>query len=38
MTQHNGVMMLIKEEAAPEREKGGDNASWVVANLTKPEK
>jgi exonuclease III len=36
--QHNGVMILIKEEVAPEREKGGDNVSWAVANLTKPEK
>jgi hypothetical protein len=28
-----GVTTLARGEAAPEREKGGDNVSWFDANL-----
>jgi hypothetical protein len=28
-------MISAKGEATPEREKGGDDASWIDANLTK---
>jgi hypothetical protein len=36
MTQCDGVMMLVGGEAAPEREKGGDDANWADTNLIVP--
>jgi hypothetical protein len=29
-------MMSVEGEAAPERRKGGDNASWIDVNFTGP--
>jgi hypothetical protein len=37
VTRHGGVMMLVGGEAAPGREKGGDDVSWTDANFTGPE-
>jgi hypothetical protein len=31
----DGVAMLVRGEAVLERGKGGDDASWTDANLTK---
>jgi hypothetical protein len=36
MTRCGGVEMSAEGEAAMEREKGGDNVSWVDANFTGP--
>jgi hypothetical protein len=33
MTRHGGVVNSVGGEAAPGREKGGDNASWADVNL-----
>jgi hypothetical protein len=35
MTRCNGVVTSAGGEAAPERRKGADDASWVDVNLTK---
>jgi hypothetical protein len=34
MTRRDGVKTSAGGEAAPERGKGGDDASWVDTNLT----
>jgi hypothetical protein len=34
VTRHSGVIMLARGEAAPEGERGGDDASWADVNLT----
>jgi hypothetical protein len=34
MTRRGGVVTLVKEEAAPGREKEGDDASWTNVNFT----
>jgi hypothetical protein len=34
VTRNNGVTTSARGEAAPRRGKGGDDASWVDANLT----
>jgi hypothetical protein len=36
MTQCGGVATSVGGEAAPGRGKGGDDISWVNANLTEP--
>jgi hypothetical protein len=36
MTRCGGVATVARGEAAPGREKGGDDTSWVDANLTGP--
>jgi hypothetical protein len=36
VTRRNGVTTSTGGEAAPRRGKGGDNATWVDANLTGP--
>jgi hypothetical protein len=36
VTRRGGVVTLTGGEAAPLREKGGDDASWVDVNLTRP--
>jgi hypothetical protein len=33
MTRRGDVMTLARGEAAPGREKGGDNSSWADVNL-----
>jgi hypothetical protein len=35
-TQHGGMMTSAGGEAAPRREKGGDDITWVYTNLTRP--
>jgi hypothetical protein len=34
MTRRGGMTTSTRREAAPGREKGADDASWVDANLT----
>jgi hypothetical protein len=34
VTRHGNMMMSTGGEMAPEREKGGGDASWADANLT----
>jgi hypothetical protein len=36
VTQHDGIVMSVRGEVALERGKGGDDASWVDTNLTRP--
>jgi hypothetical protein len=36
VTQRGGVATSARGEATPEREKGGDDASWTDENLTRP--
>jgi hypothetical protein len=36
MTRCGGVATSVGGEATPKREKGGDDVSWVDANLTGP--
>jgi hypothetical protein len=36
VTRHGGVATSAGGEVAPERGKGGDNASWADANLIGP--
>jgi hypothetical protein len=36
VTRHSGVATSIGGEAAPGRGKGGDDVSWIDANLTEP--
>jgi hypothetical protein len=36
VTQRGGVVTLAGGEAAPGREKRGDDASWGDVNLTRP--
>jgi hypothetical protein len=36
VTQRSGVMTSATGEVAPRRGKGGDNASWANANLSRP--
>jgi hypothetical protein len=35
VTQRGGVTTSTGGEAVPEREKGGDDVSWIDANLTR---
>jgi hypothetical protein len=37
VTRHGSVATSDRGDAAPEREKGGDDASWADMNLTGPE-
>jgi hypothetical protein len=34
VTRHDGVTTSARGEAAPMREKGGDDVSWADTNLT----
>jgi hypothetical protein len=34
VTRRGGMMTSVGGEAAPKREKGGDDVSWAGANLT----
>jgi hypothetical protein len=36
VTRRSGVTTSVEGEAAPERKKGGDDASWADVNLTEP--
>jgi hypothetical protein len=36
VTRRDGVTTLARGKAAPEREKGGDDASWIDTDLTGP--
>jgi hypothetical protein len=36
MTWNGGIAMSVRGEALPERKKGGYDASWADANLTRP--
>jgi hypothetical protein len=36
VTRYDNVVMSDGGDAAPEREKGGDNTSWANANLIEP--
>jgi hypothetical protein len=35
MIRRDGMTTLAREEAAPGREKGGEDVSWADANLTR---